>query len=172
MTVAAGATVDATDIVDLQGKTTGRPLVKLIQQVAQTGITTGSDTVLTFGSGSEDIDTHGYHDTATNNSRVTPQLAGYYRLTVRPILAFNTTTTAGHGFVRKNGTIVERGGNSKPTGTVNVNVGLGEFSTILSANGTTDYFEAGFQVTATANQATNVTAGSASVFIVEFIRPL
>jgi hypothetical protein len=37
-----------------------------------------SGTAITFGAGSEESDTEGMHDTATNNSRITVQEAGVY----------------------------------------------------------------------------------------------
>lgn len=170
------AVLGALDVTgNLSGSGTGsmdNPICKLIQQVAQTGLLTGSDTVLTFGSGSEDIDTHNFHDSIGAPTRVTPNIPGYYGLTVKPVLAFNTTTTALGSFFRKNGTIVERSGNTKPNATNNVNVTPGNATTILPANGSTDYFEGGVSFTATANQATNVVAGSESQFIVQYIRPL
>jgi len=150
------------------------PLCKLVQQIAgqQTALVTVTDVVLTFGAGSEEIDTHNIHDTVTNNSRVTPNVAGYYRCHVRPILAFNTTVSAIQSWVRKNGAAAERSGNAKPSATTGVNLAGQPFTTILPFNGTTDYVEAGLQFTASANQATNNVAGSLSTFIVEYIRPL
>lgn len=150
------------------------PITKLVQQVAgqQTALATGADTVLTFGAGSEEIDTHNYHDTVTNNSRVTPTKAGYYEIEIRPIYAFSTTITAVGTFVRKNGAVVERSGNQKPNGTNNVNTAAPTLETVLACNGTGDYFEAGTTFTGTANQATNNVAGSLSVFIVRYLRPL
>lgn len=148
------------------------PICKLIQQTSQTGLTSASDTVLTFGASSEEIDTAGFHDETTNNSRVTPNKAGYYGLTVVGAFAFSTTITAAHCFFRKNGSVVERSCNVKPNGTNNINTSAGMLYTVLTANGSTDYFEAGVNFTGTANQSTNAASGSQSRFLVQFLRPL
>lgn len=148
-----------------------RPLVRLVQQAAQTGLASGANTVLTFGAGSEDIDTHNWHDTAVNNTRVTPTKAGYYKVTVMPVFAFSTTITSLNSFIRKNGSIVQRSGNVKPAST-NVNTGAPQLSMILTANGTTDFFEGGVTFAGSANNDTNAVAGAASTFEVEYLRPL
>src|SRR4051812_6538784 len=102
--VAAGDPVESADITTITDYTTGKPLVRLTQQAAQSIATT--NTAITFGASSEDIDTHGFHDTVTNNTRVTPTVAGYYRIsatyisaaTVAPFLAVT---------IGKNGTVVQ-----------------------------------------------------------------
>lgn len=169
---ASGDKVVASGISTIEGYTTGAPICKLVQQASQTALVSAADTVLTFGTSSEEIDTHNFHDESTNNTRVTPSTAGYYRLMVTGTYQFSTTITAAHCFVRKNGTVVERTGNTKPNGTNNINTTAGVLYTVLTANGSTDYFEAGVNFTGTANQATNATAGSQSRFLVEFMRPL
>lgn len=57
-----------------------KPVVRLIQAAAQS-LANASNVAVTFAAGSEDIDTDGFHDTTTNTSRITPTVAGYYRLT-------------------------------------------------------------------------------------------
>jgi hypothetical protein len=167
--VAAGDPVESADITTITDYTTGKPLVRMIQATAQTGLLTGVDTILTFTT--EDIDTHGFHDPVTNNTRITPSVAGYYRIDVKPVYAFSTTITSMNTFFRKNGSVVERSGNMKPAST-NVNQANTPLTAISSANGSTDYFEGGTNFTGSANQATNGVVGSQSTIQVEFIRPL
>jgi hypothetical protein len=172
--VAAGDIVYASDVQTVKDYTTGRPLVRLIQQTSQTGNASGGNLVLTFGAGSEDIDTHGYHDEVTNNTRVTPLIAGYYRIVVKPVLAASTTITSVNAYVRKNGSAIERSGNHKPSATSATNTAGGiALEAWLTANGTTDYFEGGVTaLTSAGTWDTNGTAGSTSTLQVEFMRPL
>ena len=172
MVAVAGGTVFAVDTTTIAAKTTGRLVCKLVQQVAgqQTALTTATDIVLTFGASSEEIDTHNAHDTTTNNSRITPTVAGIYRVDIKPILAFSTTITSIGTALRKNGTVVERTGNHKPNATANVNIGAPQFSTMIAMNGTTDYLEAVVFFVASANQATNNVAGSTCTFTVTYER--
>lgn len=148
-----------------------RPLVRLEQKTAQTGLATG-DHVLTFGTGSEAVDTHSFHSESVNTSRVTPDKPGWYRVDVKPIMAFSTTISYISSFVRKNGAVYERTGNLKPTTSNAVNTGGPRLSSMVPANGSSDYFEVGVSFTASANQATNDTAGSQSVMQVEYLGPL
>lgn len=147
------------------------PVVRLVQQAAQTALTTGTDTVLTFGTGTEEIDTHGFHSETTNNSRITPNKPGIYEFTVKPVYAASNTIQSMNTFLRKNGGTYERSGNLKPA-TIAVNQASTPLITLVAANGTTDYFEAGTTFGGTANQATNAVGGSTSVFQCKYIRPL
>lgn len=147
------------------------PVVRLVQQAAQTGIATGVDTVLTFGAGSEEIDTHGFHSETTNPSRITPNKPGIYEFTVKPVYAASSTIQSMNTFLRKNGGTYERSGNLKPA-SIGVNQASTPLTVLVAANGTTDYFEAGTQCGNTANQATNAVAGSTSVFQCKYVRPL
>jgi hypothetical protein len=81
--VAAGDPVESTNITTVEDYTIRKPLVRLIQSVVQS-IPHDTDTAFTFTAGSEDIDTHGFHDETTNPSRITPSVAGYYLLTFCP----------------------------------------------------------------------------------------
>jgi hypothetical protein len=170
MTVAAGATIDATDITALQGYTTGRPLVRLIASGTQS-IPHNTQTALTF-TGAEDIDTHGYHDTATNTSRVTPLTAGYYR--ARGVVYFGTRAdyTLLEASIGKNGTTIAPSGRRIPP--LITGVQAVEAVAIVSVNGTTDYIEVyGLHInSAAAAQVTNQSGRFSSVLEVEFLRPL
>ena len=63
MTVFGGDETMANDV--------NSPKVRLVQQAAGVQTIATSDTTLTFGSGSEDYDTNGWHDETTNPSRIT-----------------------------------------------------------------------------------------------------
>lgn len=173
MPVFAGQPATAAQINAIMAATVEKPLCRLIQQSAQS-ITDATDTAITFGSGSEDIDTHGFHDTASNTSRITPTKAGYY--TVRAIFwaPANTDYATVSIAIRKNGSTtlpaVIREGPNATSAARSV-----EVTVLSSANGTTDYWEAMGQQdnTANASRSTPSNGGSFScVFECIFERPL
>lgn len=173
MSFVAGAPIAVADILALQAATTGKPVVKLVQQAAanQTALASATDQVITFGSGSEEIDTHNWHDVSSNTSRITigTGWAGVYRVDIKIIMAFSTTITSINSCLRKNGANLERSGNTKPNATANVNVAATPLSTLVTlAAG--DYIEAVTTFVASANQATNNSAGSTCTFQLAFER--
>lgn len=167
--VAAGDPTYASDINQILNK----PICRLIQAAAQS-IAHASDVPVQFGVGSEDIDTHGFHDESTNNTRITPTVAGYYRVDGVASMSANTDYLGIQAGLRKNGAAVPSLQRvQKTTGTASATQTQGAYA-ILSANGSTDYFELQIQHTNTAAAArnTNPTAAQASTFEVEWLRPL
>lgn len=150
--------------------TINKPLVRLIQAAAQS-IPNTTTTALTFGAGSEDIDTHNFHDTVTNNSRITPNVAGYYRVTVTYASVANVATQL-FAVVGKNGTagFVQPLVRHTPAATSAAKAVSA--TAIASANGTTDYFEG--LVNQNSGGALNTQVGGSvnSVLEVEYLRPL
>lgn len=169
----AGDPVYASDVETIADYTTQRPLVRLIQQAAQS-IPHNTNTAVTFGAGSEDIDTHNFHDVTTNPSRVKPTIAGYYRCRATTLHGSRTDYTAINGWIRKNGT-----GNLAPahrygpsTSSTQVQTTIAE--AIVACDGVTDYVESVVLQgnTAAVAQSTNLSSQFSSVFEVEFLRPL
>lgn len=165
--MSAGDPVKAVDLTALAVSSSTRPIVRLIQQVAQSIATT--NTALTFTSGSEDIDTHGFHDVTTNPSRITPTIAGYYELsgtyaTAATAAAFQALT------VGKNGTVVMPRSevHQDPVSSIRT-ISVGPVP--LTADGVTDYFEL-FALTSGGPTLSQVTGGYASVFHCVYLRPL
>lgn len=79
-TLAEDVDADVQDVIE-------RPAGRLVQQSGSTQtLAHGAGVAITFGSGSEDLDTHGFHSTASNTDRVTPTVAGWYN--VRGSVAF------------------------------------------------------------------------------------
>lgn len=171
MAAAAGDPVRATDDDTITQSSSAKPLVRLIQQVAQS-LVSGANTALTFSAGSEDIDTDGWHDTVTNNSRVTPTVAGYYRVTAAVNFVASTTTVGMQALTAKNGSVQSPSSRARPN--ASSLVAGAQADALLSANGTTDYFEAfGWQSdSGAAARLTNITAAASSTLEVEFLRPL
>ena len=174
MSVLAGAKFLIGDWLGLKAATIEKPIVKLIQQSAQS-VPSDTDTEILFGPGSEDTDTHGYHDTRTLTHRITPQLAGYYRLTGGVFWGSDTDLISWYSAIAKNGSVqAPRVRDVLPaTATANLTRGL-QVSTILQANGTSDYFSlVGRQLQNTPG-ALNTLVGSSLVSCLEceFLRPL
>lgn len=157
---------------DVQGQadlTTGKPLLRLVQQSGQS-IANNSPTALTFGSGSEEIDTHNWHNEVTNNSRYTPQLAGHYRINVTVVMT-SATYSQVVAAVAKNGTRVDGQIPMRPDAATGA--ASGAFATaMLPMNGSTDYVEGFAAFTASGTSSTNAVAGFRCVLEVEYLRPL
>lgn len=145
------------------------PVGRLLQQ---TGVACANNTatVMTFGASSENIDTHNFHDTVTNNSRVTPNVPGYYRVTASvnfPSATFSQIILA----VRKNNVSYAPQEIYRPdaasAGSAYVNT-----TVTISCNGTTDYFESYVTQTSGASQTTGVAAGFETTLDWAYIGPL
>jgi hypothetical protein len=167
--VAAGDPILASTINDLIRYGPAKPMCELQQQAAQT-LTSGTSTILTFGTGSEIYDDLNWHDVTTNPSRVTPTIAGRYKVTVRPAIQFNQITTAINAFTSKNGTAFDRTGNVKPSTTSNTAQAGGEIVSIIDCNGTTDYIEGGVQLTTTGATLNTNTGTQGCTMLVELER--
>jgi hypothetical protein len=146
-----------------------KPLVRLLQQTAQS-FASGAAAALTFGTSSTVTDTHGYHSETTNNTRVTPAKAGYYRVTVTASFA-SATYTQIVASPAKNGARAAPQDIMRPDA-ASTAAASAQSTALLSANGTSDYFEAFGAQSSSGAQNTNVSAGFQSVFEVEYLRPL
>lgn len=170
--MAAGDYAAYTDLGTIIALTYNRPIVRLIQQVAQ-AMATGADVNVTFGAGSEEVDTHDFHDVSTNTSRITPKVPGWYRLTGTVHFAATTTMTNYWANIAKNGTIqAPRMRVVLPATATTALVRALTVTMLLSANGSTDYFELIGQQNSGGSINTSVGAGTASVFECEYIRSL
>lgn len=117
------------------------PMVKIRQAATPQSLANGAWTAITYGV--EDIDTHGFHSTTTNPSRVTPTVPGWYVGSYGCSFAAGTTGRRIVG-LRKNGGV--SGGNPQwrtdqkaPTTGNFVCKGIA-FGPVWM-NGTTDYLE-------------------------------
>lgn len=151
------------DLLDLM---LNPPVCRLVQQAAQSIAT--ANTALTFGAGSEDIDTHGFHDTTTNNTRITPNVAGYYEITGTYASAATTATFLALTPGKNGGTVAPR---VQPWYTTTSGVKTVSVSARVSANGTTDYFEM-FAINQAGGINTQAGGGYSCVFECQFIRPI
>lgn len=148
------------------------PLVRLVQQSAQS-LGSATNTALTFGSGSEEIDTHGFHDTSSNTSRVTPTVAGYYRCRAHLHMASGANNLVQLVIgIAKNGTRMDPQNVYRPDPTTAATSVATE--AIVACNGAGDYIEAiaNQQNSGTTSRDTSSTSLFRSTLEVEFIRPL
>lgn len=166
MTVQVGGIITASDVLLVVKP----PLVRLVQQSAQS-LANSTDTAITFGAGSEEIDNYGtFHDETTNNTRITPKIAGYYRLTGAVFLTISSAVTSLIATIAKNGSVVPPRSRHKPAATALA--GSAQVSVIQAANGTTDYFELFGQQTSGGALSTNVGGSFASVLECEYLGTL
>ncbi len=165
----AGAAASAGEINTLINGTTKKPLVRLVANGTQS-IPHNTSTALQFST--EEIDTNNFHDTATNNSRITPSKAGYYRLTGVVMMAARSDWTYIQVGINKNGTAVAPHNRVGPN--ANSTVRAVDVDCIQQANGSTDYFELSVLHVNTAAVAvsTNQSSQFSTVFECEFIREL
>jgi hypothetical protein len=149
-----------------------RPMVRLVQNAAQP-LGHAVNAVLTFGAGSEELDTHGFHDTATNPSRVTPNVAGWYRCRAHLHMAATAgnLTQLGCG-LQKNGARVAPQNVVRPDPSTAGSSAASE--ALISCNGTTDYIEAIVQQqnASAVSKDTSTAAPFVSTLEVVYERPL
>ncbi len=172
MAAVAGGIIQIGDYNTLANYTIYRPLVKLVAQSAQ-NLNSATLTAILFGAGSEDIDTHGFHDPVSNTSRITPNVPGYYRFSGTLWLSGAVTLQHFYAGVSKNGTLQNPINRVKPN-TATTAAQSAQTGLILPMNGSTDYVELiGNQTdSGAAVRATTTGAGTVCVFEAEFLRPL
>lgn len=137
--VAAGNKTYASDVNAAQSASSAKPLVHLVAQSGQS-LSDATTTAITFGSGSEEIDTHGFHDTSSNTSRITPTVAGYYRFYGAVFFPGATDYSNMQCWIRKNGTTSLYPAARRENLASNQAISL-LCSSVAFMNGTTDYAE-------------------------------
>jgi hypothetical protein len=171
VTIGGGEKILSPDILALQASSSTKGLVRLIASAVQS-IPHNTNTALSF-TGAESIDTNGWHNPASNDSRITPDKAGYFLITGTAAMSGRTDYGTISVWIRKNGATniapavrINPPAISQITGT--------QVSTRFDANGTTDYFEVVVLHTNTAAVAvnTNNSAQFSCAFEVEYLRPL
>lgn len=169
---AAGENVMIIDILRAIQASSERPIVRCLATATQS-IPDAALTPLQFGA--EDFDTHGFHDPVTNNTRITPTVAGYYDFRGTYYTGPRADYVTVDCSLRKNGVTsmapAERKG--YPTAATQVSLAIStQCQALIFCNGTTDYVELmAFQDNA-ANvaQLTNQSARFSSVFEAIFVR--
>lgn len=148
---------------------TNRGICRLVATATQS-IPHNTRTALTFGA--EEIDTLGWHSTSVNTSRITPNVAGKFALTGSGYLGGRSDFSLIVADFGKNGTAVAPAQRQQPNSTNNAR-SVSPPYTIVTANGSTDYFELFLTHTNTAAvaQATNQSSQFSSVFQCIYLGP-
>lgn len=152
-----------------------KSLCALEQQTAQS-IPYNTATALTFGSGSERHDSHNFHSTSSNPSRITPNIPGWYHLYANAILVAPGSTAQYDRIdvtIYKNGAEVAPRGRNDGVDTNNTSAS-NDVSNWIDADGIDDYFEAYVEFQTTTGSGAQNTAATASFrcfFACEFVRP-
>lgn len=167
--VAAGAPISASTINDLIRYGPNKPAGRIRQGTAQTGVLNTTATAITFAAADEN-DTHAFHDPTTNNTRVTPTVAGIYRVTGGVAIGGQTDFTQVQAYVGRNGTALAPAHRITPGATSNTLVL--PVSAEVQCNGSTDYFEIYYQASRSGagTSATVVSSQFASVLEWEWVR--
>lgn len=172
ITYAVGQRLTATLLQTLADYTVNKPLVRLVQQSAQS-LTDNTDTALTFGAGSEDIDTDNFHDETTNNTRITPTVAGYYLCRATLFVVAATDYASLQIQIKRSNAVIpssHRVGPNATNASRSVQVSTGP----ILMNGSTDYLEAWALQDNAANAARNTAStgsNTSCIFECEFMRP-
>lgn len=158
-----------TNLKRIDDVATGSPIARLRQESTQI-ISDSTWTSISFDA--EDFDSHGAHDTSTNNTRYICPVAGYYLFNGGTWLAANA---AGVRFNRwaKNGTAIDNGGNEFPVTPAGALWGAPAKGIIIPLN-VSDYVQ--LQVWQNSggnlNTATAVGGETGSDMSVTYLRPL
>lgn len=159
---AAGDPLESAAITTVEDSTIRKPMCILSQNAAQSITGASTDVPLTFGAGAEVIDTHGFHDESTNNTRITPSVPGWYTVGGIVFMASGVTYGTLTATIRANGASPL----ARTLQRVATIVGSRsiEITWPIQFNGTTDYVE----LLATHDGAASVNTGAAGSFASKF----
>jgi hypothetical protein len=162
------AVLDPVLAVDINAWSQG-DCVRLVQAVAQS-LATNANTAITFGAGSEDIDTNDLHSTTVNTSRITIKVAGYYRVTATLWLSAATFSDIQiQNNVAKNGSVIPPTVRTRHTSATSTARNTMQVS-VLQQAAVGDYFEMiGYQNTG-GGLNTQTGGSTASVLEAELVR--
>ena len=159
--MAAGDPITASDYAAIKRASMSRMVCKLTQAAAQS-MPDNVATALTFGTGSEVVDTDNFHDMVTNNTRITPTVSGWYLFMGAVFLASATTPVSREAYFRQNGAT------SIPCSWRDVGYGISSGALIeptqIFCNGTTDYVELMMRQDSAGAVNTNVSGQQSSTF--------
>lgn len=174
ITYAVGQRLTATLLQQLADYTVNKNMVRLIQATQQ-NLTSAAETVITFGTGSTVWDTGDFHSETSNNSRVIPNVAGYYRVSGTTYFSQDTDYIVLQCQPRVNGSNYATAQRlvKASTATADVVQAISFGPVTVLVNGTTDYIE---MMAVQSNsggsvETTFVNSTSASILEVVFERP-
>jgi len=165
--MAAGDPITASDYAAIKRTSKDRAVCRLEQAAAQS-MPDNVATALTFAAGSEKTDNDGFHDTVTNNTRITPTIAGWYEFTGVVWLAAATTPVSREAYFRQNGATSIPGG-GRDTG-LTITSAISVEPAEIYCNGTTDYVELMCRQDSAGAVNTNVASQQTSTFGCKLVR--
>jgi hypothetical protein len=171
VTALAGDIIYASDLNEIYDATVAKPIGRLRQGTAQTGIVNSTATAITF-TATDEIDTADFHSTSTNTSRVTPTVAGYYWVQGGVALGGATDYTVVQAYIARNGSALAPAFRITPSASSQTLVLTA--AAVVECNGSTDYFEIYYVATRSGagTSATVVSAQFACVLEWQLSRPL
>lgn len=136
------------------------PIVHLVQQTAQTGWTSSTSTPVTFGAGSEVVDTFGLHDTSTNTSRITiGGKLGWWQVSGVYAPATNGNSTYLRSSIGLNGSLVAGSTGGILVGSAAGFLAVPSATVLIQATSASDYVELlGYQIAVSGTIGTGVSA--------------
>lgn len=148
-----------------------KPMVRLVAQSAQS-ISHNTAATVQYGTGSEEIDTNGFHSESSNNTRITPTVPGIYAARVTYATGGRSDYTWIQTGVLRNGSAMAPWVRVGPN-TNNTVRGVSA-EALVQMNGTSDYVEHHVQQVngASAAQNTNASSQYSCVFELEYKRPI
>lgn len=167
MGLGAGQIALDTDFAAVEAASSEKPVVQIYLAAPQS-IPDNTLTALSFGA--ENLDSHGFHSTTVNPTRVTPTIAGIYRVYASLFLAGRTDYATVKLVTRKNGAELAP---CASWGNLDNAVTHGfSYTGLVVMNGTTDYVEICVQQDNTANVAVNAEATNPRITLMEmeFVR--
>lgn len=168
MGLGAGQIVLDTDLAAIIAASSNKPVCRVVANATQS-IPDAVITSIAFAA--EDMDSHGMHSTVTNNERVTPTVAGIYRVRGTVYLPGRVDYSNMNATIRKNGATMLSPSDRKAN-LVNAQAVSLTAEVLVDMNGTTDYVELTVFQDNTANTAssTNASGTFTSVMEVEYVR--
>ncbi len=165
----AGDIIYATDVET--------PICQLTQQAGanQSGWTSATPTAVTFGVGSEDVDSHNAHDTGSNTSRIVIGVKlGWWQVEGVYVPVNQNNTTLIRAILGKNGSLITGSftGLPFPTAPGTSLIGITTRSMLIEATNANDYIELfGYQTAASGTIGTAVNSYVASSLTAVWQRP-
>lgn len=170
----AGEELPAALLEALAATTITKPIGRLIQQPASQALADNTAVALTFGTGSTVYDTaaSAFHSEVTNNTRVTPTIAGYYRFTGVAFFETEATPVVASANFRFNGTTNLAAAWRAGTASVGLQAFSGLTQVTIAMNGSSDYVELMALQDSAGADNTNTSVHFSSTLEWEFIRSL
>lgn len=167
--VAAGGRINASTINDIIRGTLNKPAGRLVATSTQ-ALADNTQVAILFGSGSTVFDTHAFHSESSNTSRVTPNVAGVYRISGTGFFATQATPNISDVCIRKNGSTNQAAAWRYAASSTQAVSGITQIE--IEMNGSTDYFELVMRQDSAGADDTNQSSQFSSALEWEYVRSL